>query len=43
VCVNAICRARPTSVKWVADALYTLREQPPIDWSLLTTLARQVG
>jgi hypothetical protein len=43
VCVNAICRARPTSVKWVADALYTLREQPPIDWSLLTTLARQGG
>jgi Uncharacterised nucleotidyltransferase len=43
VCVNAICRARPTSVKWVADAWFTLGEQPPVDWSLLTGLARQGG
>jgi hypothetical protein len=43
VCVTAICRGRPTSVKWVADAWFTLLEQPSIDWSLLTRLARQGG
>jgi hypothetical protein len=41
ICVNAVCQARPTAVKWVADAWFTLREQPPIDWPLLTELARE--
>jgi Uncharacterised nucleotidyltransferase len=41
VCVGAVCRARSDAVKWVPDAWFTLRERQPIDWPLLTELARE--